>query len=165
MFATGLTTVAKGRRGFDPESLGAWDRGDEREVPAVSGCFQLIDRSLWNDLGGLDERYFMYGEDADWAARARAVGARPRFVPSAEIIHDLGGSSTAPQKRVMVMRGKSTFLRLRWPVLWPLGLALLQMGTLLRGPVANSVRRLGRRRTDDSWAETWRRRREWRAGW
>ncbi len=164
-FAVGLTTVFKGNRFLDPESLGTWPRDTRREVGAVSGCLQLIDSVLWRQLGGLDEAYFMYGEDADWAIRARQAGARPLLVPSAEILHEVGGSSSPEDKRVMVMRGKATLVRAHWGALARPGVALLLAGTLLRGPLANTIRRLARRSPDASWAVTWSRRREWSAGW
>ncbi len=164
MFSVGLSTVAKSNPVLDPESLGRWKRDTEREVPAVSGCFQLVDRQLWTDLDGLDERFFLYGEDADWALRARAAGARPLLVPTAEIRHALGASSTPSKKRVSVMRGKATFIALHWR--FPaVGIALLQLGAFLRGPLGNTLRRALRHPPDPSWSETWRCRREWRRGW
>jgi len=164
-FALGLTTAFRRNRWLDPESLGPWPRDTEREVEAVSGCLQLIERSLWCDLGGLDERYFMYGEDADWAIRARDAGARPLLVPSADIVHNVGASSASDEKRVMVMRGKVTLVRLHWGRKAGLGVGLLAAGTFLRGPLANVVRRIVRKTPDESWRATWNRRAEWMAGW
>jgi GT2 family glycosyltransferase len=164
-FASGLTTAFSRNRWLDPESLGPWPRDTEREVEAVSGCLQLIDQSLWHELGGLDERYFMYGEDADWAMRAHDAGARPLLVPSAEIVHNVGASSASDEKRVMVMRGKATFLRVHWGRKAGLGIGLLAAGTFLRGPIANTVRRVAGRKPDESWRATWTRRAEWMSGW
>lgn len=165
-FATGLTTLFKRHRLFDPESLGRWPRDSRREVPAVSGCLQLVDRDLWEQVGGLDERYFMYGEDADWAMRAREAGARPVLEPRAEIMHRVGASSISERKRVMVLTGKATYIRAHWSKpSAALGLLLLQAGALLRGPVANLIRRGVGRPKDASWAAAWAERARWRAGW
>jgi len=165
-FATGLSTVFHGTRLFDPESLGSWKRDSCREVGAVSGGFLLVDRELWVQLGGLDEAFFMYGEDIDFALRARAAGARPVLVPEAELFHDVGASSTSADKRVMVMRGKSELAKRRWSG-WPLRLAefCLISGTALRGPGARVASRLLRRSGGQGWVEAWNRRQEWRGGW
>jgi GT2 family glycosyltransferase len=64
------------------------DRGYDRpsEIPYASGCFMLFRRSVLGALGGFDERFFMYFEDADISRRARAIG-RILFVPEARITH------------------------------------------------------------------------------
>ena len=71
---TGLAAVFRGSRWFDPESLGSWQRDTVAEVDAVSGCFLLIRRELWEKLGGFDESFFMYGEDMDLCLRAGIRG-------------------------------------------------------------------------------------------
>ncbi len=165
-FAVGLSTVFHGSRLFDPESMGGWQRDDVREVGAISGGFQLIDRTLWDQLDGLDESFFMYGEDIDFALRAREIGAKPVLVPDAELIHDVGASSTSADKRVMVMRGKVELARRRWSGLsrW-FTVGCLLAGTALRGPGSRLVARLVRRQAGEGWNEAWQRRSEWREGW
>ncbi|SDF74740.1 hypothetical protein SAMN05216241_102213 [Limimonas halophila] len=74
------------------EGYGGWSRGDERPVEVVTGCFLLIGRDLWDHLGGFDERFFVYGEDADLCLRAAQLGYHPRLTPDATVIHT-GGSS------------------------------------------------------------------------
>src|SRR3954451_1524004 len=56
-WATGLSSVARGNRILDPEALGAWKRDTVREVGVVTGCLLLIERRVWERLGGFDERY------------------------------------------------------------------------------------------------------------
>jgi len=46
----------------------------------------LVRRDTWEALGGFDERFFMYGEDADLSARARARGKRVAICPDATIV-------------------------------------------------------------------------------
>jgi GT2 family glycosyltransferase len=64
-----------------------WDHMTERDVEAVSGCCLLIPRDLLNELHGLDEAFFMYGEDLDLCWRVRRRGRRIRYIPAAEILH------------------------------------------------------------------------------
>jgi len=165
-FATGLSTLFHGTRLFDPESLGSWKRDSCREVGAVSGGFLLVDRDLWEQLSGLDESFFMYGEDIDLAIRARSLGARPVLVPRAELFHDAGASSTSAEKRVMVMRGKAELAKRRWSgVRRRFALGCLLAGTALRGPGARVGARLLKRSGGEGWSEAWTRRDEWRRGW
>jgi glycosyltransferase involved in cell wall biosynthesis/GT2 family glycosyltransferase len=42
----------------------------------VAGCCLAIRRAAWNTVGGFDEEFFLYGEEADWQARAREAGWR-----------------------------------------------------------------------------------------
>lgn len=64
-----------------------------REVGWVTGAALFIRRTLFERLGGFDERMFMYFEDKDLCARARVLGARAMFDPSFSMIHLKGGSS------------------------------------------------------------------------
>lgn len=42
----------------------------------IAGCCLAINRIAWNAIGGFDEEFFLYGEEADWQSRARAAGWR-----------------------------------------------------------------------------------------
>lgn len=164
-FALGLSALFSGHRLFDPESLGSWARDTARRVDVVAGCLLLVRRQVWDELGGFDPAYFMFGEDTDLSDRARAAGYRPMITPDAEVIHSIGESTSAPgARRVMVMRGKLTYLRRRWSApAASYGQACLSSGVALRASLeALGMRRGGQNR---GWVETWRRRREWRAGW
>ena len=75
------------------ELMTYWDRSDIRPVDVVSGCFMLVRREAVTQVGGMDEAFFMYGEETDWCYRFYRAGWKALFVPSACIIH-LGGAST-----------------------------------------------------------------------
>jgi GT2 family glycosyltransferase len=57
------------------------------------GACMLIDRAAWDDVGPLDEGYFMYMEEVDWCRRARLRGWQVWQYPAAVAIHH-GGQST-----------------------------------------------------------------------
>ena len=82
------------------------DQGQYRVVEAtgyLTGCCLLATREVWERVGLLDERYFIYAEDADWcAARARG-GLRLLFVPTARLWHKV--SALERRRRA---RGRST---------------------------------------------------------
>ncbi len=161
-FAGGLSTVFRGSELFDPESLGGWRRDSVREVPIVTGCLLLARRRDWELLGGMDERFFLYGEDAEFSARAWKRGFRPVIVPDAVIQHDVGGSTgSSGRKMAMVMAGKVTYLWAVWPtILAVIGILLLQAGSGVRGLLEIATR--SRKRT---WRDVWGLRASWRRGY
>jgi N-acetylglucosaminyl-diphospho-decaprenol L-rhamnosyltransferase len=165
-FALGLTTLFRGSARFDPESLGDWRRDTVREVGIVTGCLLLIPLALWRDLGGFDERYFMYGEDADLAFRVRTAGMRPIISPDACIVHDVGGaSSSRGDKLVLLYRGKATLLRDHFRG-WRRQLVLVELvaGVALRTVLA-SIGPAKRSPAADGWRQVWQARKLWIRGY
>jgi GT2 family glycosyltransferase len=65
-----------------------------REVDALNGCFLLIRREAMDQVGLIDDRYFMYGDDLDWCLRFRKKGWPVVFYPEASAVH-YGGGTTA----------------------------------------------------------------------
>ncbi|MGH4015945.1 MAG: glycosyltransferase family 2 protein [Pseudonocardiaceae bacterium] len=68
-------------------------RNETSEVDWVSGCCMLLLRRAWDQIGGFDERYFMYVEDMDLCFRLRRAGWRTVFEPKATVMH-VGGRSS-----------------------------------------------------------------------
>lgn len=70
-------------------------RGGERSlvVDWISGACMLARREALQHVGGFDERYFLYWEDADLCKRLRASGYHVRYVPGGTAIHRIGHSS------------------------------------------------------------------------
>jgi len=62
-------------------------------VDWLSGACVLARRDALAAVGGFDERYFLYWEDADLCRRLRARGAHVRYVPAATAVHRVGHSS------------------------------------------------------------------------
>ena len=60
-------------------------------------------------LGGFDERFFMYFEDADLCRRVRDAGWFVYYLPSVEVVHQTGGSSRSRPKAIWLLH-KSAFL-------------------------------------------------------
>jgi GT2 family glycosyltransferase len=155
---------------FNSESYGRWDRSAEREVDIVTGCFLLIERSFWAQLGGFDERFFMYGEEADLCLRAARLGARPAVTPTATIVH-YGGASERVRSEMMIrlLTAKAELIKRHWSA--PkrrLGLALLSLWPLTRAVVLGlAARVLGRPPLAEqaaTWRTIWGARERWRHG-
>jgi GT2 family glycosyltransferase len=161
-FATGLSTAFAGSSVFDPESLGRWRRDSVREVPVVTGCLLLVSRADFARIGGMDERFFLYGEDAEFSLRAARAGLRPVIVPEASIVHAVGASTGARgRKMTMVLAGKVTLLRSAWsPPRARIGVGMLATGVRLRALLENVTRR-----RDRMWAHAWAHRADWLPGY
>lgn len=68
------------------------------DVDWVSGAAMLVLRSRLDDVGGFDERIFMYGEDVEWCCRMRDSGYRVVHFPSIRITHFEGASGRKQQR-------------------------------------------------------------------
>ena len=167
---SGLSSVFRRSRFFNPEGYGGWQRDSVRDVDIVTGCLLLIRRSDWDALGGFDPIFRMYGEEADLCLRARSKGLHPMITPEAEIIHYGGASETVrADKVVRLLRAKMELIKRHFPVRsGTLGSALLTSWPLSRWlalSVASKVllrEDLGKKGI--VWREIWRRREEWRHG-
>lgn len=166
-FALGIDTLLRGSSWFDPEhglTELAVDAGVVA-VEAVSGALMALDRTLWQQLGGLDEDYFVYGEDVDVCVRAHAAGSLPAVASSAAYTH-AGGMATDPtiQRRILLYRGKVDLYRRHLPpAAAHVAVVCLQAGVLLRGlPTVLPLRDVANRARP--WLELFWRRREWRGG-
>ena len=67
------------------------------EVPSLSGCFMFMRCSVLKQVGGFDERYFMYAEDLDLCRRIGEV-SKTIFYPKVSIIHEYGKGSYKNKK-------------------------------------------------------------------
>ncbi|WIE65413.1 glycosyltransferase family 2 protein [Curtobacterium sp. MCLR17_036] len=63
-------------------------------VQWVTGACFLVPRATWDDVGGLDERWFMYAEDIEFCLRVRRSGHRLWLVPAARAGHLVGRSDS-----------------------------------------------------------------------
>jgi N-acetylglucosaminyl-diphospho-decaprenol L-rhamnosyltransferase len=70
-----------------------WDHASAREVEWLSGAAMLVRRAAVEQVGGVDEGFFMFNEESDWQYRMRAAGWKVWFCPDAEVVH-VGGEAT-----------------------------------------------------------------------
>jgi GT2 family glycosyltransferase len=153
---------------FDSEGMESWKRDSVRDVEIVSGCFLLIRRSLWNQLGGFDARFVMYGEDADLCIRARAAGARCVVDPGARVIHHAGASeSDRGLQTVKVFAARMSLLRKHFGLIEVATGAVLLLVWAGSRFLAHSIARPFRKASVSAsrrWSIVWKRRGEWLAG-
>lgn len=77
----------------DDYNLDNLDDDGVYEIDCLVGAFMLVRRTTIEDIGLLDDTFFMYGEDIDWCYRIKQAGWRIVYFGEAEIIHYKGASS------------------------------------------------------------------------
>jgi N-acetylglucosaminyl-diphospho-decaprenol L-rhamnosyltransferase len=81
----------------------------ERPVGWLSGSCLLVRRAAFQQIGGFDERYFMYMEDVDLGDRMGRAGWLNVYVPSAEVLHHKGHATARESSRNLAAHHKSTY--------------------------------------------------------
>ncbi|NLA74612.1 MAG: glycosyltransferase family 2 protein [Deltaproteobacteria bacterium] len=90
---TGLAAHFPGSRFFGRVDYSWWDHSTPRSVGWVVGAYFMIRRETMEEIGYLDDFYFLYFEEVDFCIRARRTGWDVVFYPYAQVIH-LGGQSS-----------------------------------------------------------------------
>ena len=109
-------------RFFGRELMTWWDGSDVRQVDVMAGCFMLVRRDAIDQVGVMDERFFMYAEETDWCYRFKKNGWGVMFTPAGQIIH-LGGQSAAKKPIAMIVQLRLSILMFirkhhGWLVYW-----------------------------------------------
>ena len=107
LLAAGLSRAFPNNRFFGRAEMTWWDHGEVREVDYVAGCFMLVRRAAIEQAGMMDEKYFMYAEEADWCLRLRRTGWKVFYYPGAEYYHLLGASEKSSVRDMTLERRKS----------------------------------------------------------
>jgi hypothetical protein len=89
----GLSALFPHSRWFGRYNLTYLDEQETYEVDVLSGSFMMLRRTVYEEVGGLDESYFLYGEDIDWCARIKRAGWKIFYSHETSIIHYKGEST------------------------------------------------------------------------
>ncbi len=153
--ALGLSRLARHGRGplRDYVLEGQPLQDGPTEVEAISGAFMFVRRGALEQVGPLDEEYFLHCEDLDWCMRFRQSGWPVLFVPDVRVVHDKGRCSRATPIRVLwhmhrgMVRYYRKFFRQRHPatVLWMVTAGVAARFVVLA--LAASLRRSPREQT------------------
>jgi GT2 family glycosyltransferase len=81
-----------------------WDHASVRAVDWLSGACLLVRRTAIDEVGPMDEAYFMFNEDVDWCRRMHQGGWGVVYVPEALMHHDIGASRRRVSAKVIVER-------------------------------------------------------------
>jgi N-acetylglucosaminyl-diphospho-decaprenol L-rhamnosyltransferase len=126
------------------------DHSGTAEVDWLSLACWMAPRRLFDEVGFLDEGYFLYNEDVDFCQRVHRAGRKVVYFPEVSVVHRIGGSTSSLPSRSVVERHRS---------MWRYYRKYMRRGFLLDGPVLagiafrcaytlalNNVKRLRRRR-------------------
>src|ERR1700684_2185111 len=105
--ATGLASACKNSKLFAGEHMFYFSHDRTLPVDVIVGCFSMIRRETFDEVGLLDENLFMYGDDVDWCRRCWKAGWQVVFFPGARAIHDRGKITASYPVRFAVAQQKS----------------------------------------------------------
>ena len=86
-----ILNLVRNNLGF-PSSRKIWKKENKTRANWVAGTAMFIRKAFFDDLGGLDEKFFMYFEDVDLCKRAEEAGKKIYFFPPFSVRHFGGGS-------------------------------------------------------------------------
>ncbi len=140
---TGLSKLFPQSKVLGRYNLTFLPSGQVAEVDAVSGSFMMVRPEVFAQVGRLDERFFMYGEELDFCLRAKQAGWKVLYNPQAEIIHYKGASARKNRWRALrefyramyIFHRKHYARKMLWPVNW-----LVVFGILTRGLYSAALR-------------------------
>jgi N-acetylglucosaminyl-diphospho-decaprenol L-rhamnosyltransferase len=123
-----------------------WDREEAADVDWASGALLLVRRETFEQLGGFDERFFMFMEDVDLCWRAREAGWRVMIEPAAAAVHVVGASRAARPYRMIAAHHRSLWRwsSLRWKGWHRLGLPLVAVALIVRAALVSLAHLTGR---------------------
>ena len=102
-----LRKLAPRSRALNALYAANWDHAETRDVEWVSGAAMLVRRAAVEQVGGLDESFFMFNEESDWQYRMRADGWTVVYFPGAEVVHVGGGATKRAWGRMFTAQVRS----------------------------------------------------------
>ena len=116
----GLSKLFPRSRRFGRYNLTYLDPDATTEVDAVVGAFMMVRQEAIAAAGLLDEAFFMYGEDLDWAYRIKAAGWKVIYFPRVTVLHVKRASSRqSPRAQVEFWRSMEIFYRKHYAATTP----------------------------------------------
>jgi hypothetical protein len=104
-----LRKLAPRTRALNAFYAGGFDHDSAREAEFLMGSVLLVRPEAVEQVGGFDERYFMFSEETDWCYRFRQAGWSVVFFPEAECVH-VGGATHGGSLFRENLRGHLRFL-------------------------------------------------------
>ena len=119
----------------------AGDLSGPAAVDWVSGACMAVRRKTLEKISGLDERFFMYFEDADLCRRSREAGWPVYYLPQLEVLHLTGASSRSKPRAIWLLHKSAFLYHRKYGPHGPLGLysAFVLLGLCARGLVKFST--------------------------
>ncbi|MFQ6057935.1 MAG: glycosyltransferase family 2 protein [Anaerolineae bacterium] len=134
----GLSRLFPKSRRFARYNLTYLDPDEVAEVDSVVGAFMMVRGQAIQQVGLLDERFFLYGEDLDWALRLKRAGWKVYYNPQVTVLHyKREASKHSPRARYEFYRAMYLFYRKHYAAQTPFWLHwLILVGIVLGGGTA-----------------------------
>ena len=113
---TGLSTAFPNSTLFGGHLMSYWDHQDSKEVDLLIGACMMVRREVIQEIGLMDEDFYMYADDVEWCYRIKKAGWKIFYYADAAIVH-LGGQSSKSVKievGVEGLRSMNRFFRKYW---------------------------------------------------
>lgn len=107
-YALGLSRVFSDSKIFSGEHMFYFQHDKIKKVDVLVGCFLMVRRSAFEQVGFLDEQFFIYAEDVDWCKRFWKADWEVVFFPDAQAIHYRGASSSNSPLQFSLEQEKSS---------------------------------------------------------
>jgi hypothetical protein len=132
---SGLSKAFPKSQTFGQYNLTYLDPDLETEVDSVVGAFMMIRKEVIDRVGLLNENFFMYGEDLDWAFRIKQAGWKIMYHPAVQVLHVKRAASRKSKRAQQEFhRASLMFYRMHYRQQTPLPLHLMVMaGLMMRG--------------------------------
>jgi N-acetylglucosaminyl-diphospho-decaprenol L-rhamnosyltransferase len=106
----GLSRLLPRSRRFGQYNLTYLDPNRVAEVGSVMGAFMLVRAEAIEQVGLMDEQFFLYGEDLDWACRIKAAGWKVYYNPQVTVLHvKRAASRHSPRAQIEFYRAMDIF--------------------------------------------------------
>ena len=134
----GLSKLFSKSRRFGRYNLTYLDPDELTEVDSVVGAFMMVRAEAIHQVGLLDEAFFLYGEDLDWAYRIRKAGWKIYYNPQVTVLHVKAASTRhSLRARYEFYRAMHVFYRKHYAATTPFWLHwLIITGIVLQGSLA-----------------------------
>ena len=107
-----------------------FDHSGTAEIDWLSLACWMAPRRLFDEVGFLDEGYFLYNEDVDFCQRVHRAGRKVVYLPEVSVVHRIGGSTSTLPNRSVIERHRS---------MWRYYRKYMRRGFLLDGPVLAGI--------------------------
>ena len=106
---------------------------ERQTVDWIVGAAMFVRRAVYEQIGGLDEGFFMYSEELDWCRRAVAAGWQVAYEPAAEVVHFEGRSSkqVVPARHIRFFSSRVRYTRKYYGAFWAETLRLWLLATFV----------------------------------
>lgn len=127
----GLSRLFPRSRRFGRYNLTYLDPDQVAEVDSVVGAFMMVRAEAIAQAGLMDEQFFMYGEDLDWAYRIKQAGWKVYYNPQVTVLHIKRASTRQnPRAQIEFYRAMEIFYRKHYASQTPFWLHILILGAI-----------------------------------